>query len=95
MLKRNTNDGLRNWHIFNFFEMPALVKRLRHDHILVGGGQTDPLLDSNFAACSVASVVSSSLWPYGPQPTRLLCLCNSPVKYQNHIYPQEMKTHVH
>ena len=28
---------------------------------------------SGVRACSIASVVSNSLWPCGPQPTRLLC----------------------
>ena len=32
------------------------------------------------SACSVASVVSSSLWPHGLQPTRLFCPWNSPGK---------------
>ena len=31
-------------------------------------------------ACSVASVMSDSLWPYGLQPTRLLCSWDSPGK---------------
>ena len=31
-------------------------------------------------ACKVTSVMSSSLWPYGPQPTRLLCPWDSPGK---------------
>ena len=31
-------------------------------------------------ACSVTSVASSSLWPHGWQPTRLLCLWDSPGK---------------
>ena len=31
-------------------------------------------------ACLVASVVSGSLWCYGPQPTRLLCPWDSPGK---------------
>ena len=31
-------------------------------------------------ACSVASVVFHSLWPYGLYPVRLLCLWNSPDK---------------
>ena len=31
-------------------------------------------------ACLVASVTSDSLWPHGPQPTRLLCPWDSPSK---------------
>ena len=31
-------------------------------------------------ACQAASVVSNSLRPYGLQPTRLLCPCDSPGK---------------
>ena len=31
-------------------------------------------------ACKVTSVMSDSLWPYGPQPTRLLCPRDSPRK---------------
>ena len=81
--------------------MLALVKRLGHNPTLVVGGQADPLLDSNFTACSVASVVANSWWPCGPQPARLLHPCDSPVRYQNHknplagIYPREMETDVH
>ena len=31
-------------------------------------------------ACKVTPVLSNSLWPYGPQPTRLLCQRDSPGK---------------
>ena len=33
-----------------------------------------------FVECSVASVVSNSLWPHGPQPYRLLCTWSFPGK---------------
>ena len=32
-------------------------------------------------ACQIASAVSDSLWPYGLQPTRLLCPWDSPSKH--------------
>ena len=38
------------------------------------------LLIFNMRVCSVASVMSDSLPPYGPQPTRLLCPWDSPGK---------------
>ena len=36
--------------------------------------------NQTIALCSVASVVSDSLQPYGLQPSRLLCPCDSPGK---------------
>ena len=36
------------------------------------------VIHTHMPACSVASVVSDSLWPHGPQPVRLLCPWDSP-----------------
>ena len=37
-------------------------------------------LEPKMLACSIASVVSDSLWPHGPQPASLLCPWDSPGK---------------
>ena len=59
-----------------------LVKRSSLMELGLGSSEV-PLAPSVFSgvhACSVASVMSNSLQPYGLQPARLLCPWNSPGK---------------
>ena len=72
------------WGLCGWPQALRLARRGRASQLLrcsgaEGSSQTQTVVFI-WHACEVTSVVSNSLWPYGPQPARLLCPWDSPGK---------------
>ena len=74
---RDRNGRARDWE-FGVKWRKLLILQWMNDKILLYSTGTCIQAPGINHAFLVTSVMSDSLWPYGPQPTRFLCPCDSP-----------------